>query len=64
MIARSRTPSGFSPATRITAMISSIVGGSGGYRRPLLLGHALGGSWTWPLATGVDRLDPAVGWIT
>jgi hypothetical protein len=37
--ARSRTPSGPSPAARITAMISSTVGGSGGCRRPLLRGE-------------------------
>jgi hypothetical protein len=36
--ARSRTPSTLLPASRITAMISSTVGGSAGYRRPLFLG--------------------------
>jgi hypothetical protein len=35
---RSLIPSGPSPAPRMTAMISSTVGGSGGYRRPLFGG--------------------------
>ena len=41
MTPRSLTPSGLSPAARITATISSIVGGSGGYRRPLLPGRGV-----------------------
>jgi hypothetical protein len=34
---RSLIPSGPSPAARMTAMISSTVGGSGEYRRPGLM---------------------------
>jgi len=37
---RSLVPSGSSPAARITAMISSTVGGSAGYREPLLAWRA------------------------
>jgi hypothetical protein len=40
--ARSRAPSALLPAARIAAMISSTVGGSAGYRRPLFLGDRRG----------------------
>jgi hypothetical protein len=40
MIPRNRTPSRLSPAARITATISSTVGGSGGYRTSLFLGES------------------------
>jgi transposase len=53
---RNRSPSEASPAARITAMISSTVGGSGGYRRSLLRG---GRPW-WKLeVVAGERRRPA-----
>jgi hypothetical protein len=60
---RSRTPSALSPAARITATISSTVGGSAGYRRPLLPGDT---PWWRSMSspeTGAVRRDPAPLWI-
>jgi hypothetical protein len=59
MMQRNRTPSALSPAARITATISSTVGGPGGYRRPLFLGESPSWSWTWSQATYVYRRNPA-----
>jgi hypothetical protein len=67
---RSRWPCGSSPASRITAMISSTFGGSAGYRRPLLPGGRP--AWNPGIVAGERRrparssntsdMTPAWGW--
>jgi hypothetical protein len=62
-IPRNRTPSGLSPATCITATISSTVGGSAGYRNPCCGAGAPNGSWTWWPANGAGRHSPTAAWV-
>jgi hypothetical protein len=59
---RSLTPSRSCPAACITAMISSTVGGSGGYRRPLLPGVTLDEMAMLSPVIGAVRRDPTTVW--